>query len=496
MLSEVFSDHFAHRKNYLTEVDIRAKMLLVAAAIIIVVSARHPYVPLIVFFLSLVSLLGIRIPPWIILLRLAAPLSVAGVILVIQIFFYGIAEGLARGFLIMAKVIGATSLVIFLSMTTPVNKLLRGARWFKVPNTWVEIAMLSYRYIFVLLEDAITVRDAQKARLGYSGLARSLRSFGELMGATVIRTYDRSIAVYEAMMLRGYTGTERNIAWEEKRENFMINIMQVKNMRFCYPDGTSALQDINLSVKQGEFLGILGGNGSGKTTLLKILNGLLKTTEGGVYLEETNIKSINKESLFRKVCTMFQNPDDQLFAATVREDVSFGPRNMRLSEEEVADRVNSALNSVGILEFADKPVHNLSYGQKKRACLAGVLAMGPEVILLDEPTACLDPMGVSSIMRLLKEMNVKNQVTLVMTTHSVDLVPLFIDRVVVLDKGKMVKQGAPEEVFSDTATLRQANLRLPQIGHLFEVLKKRDGFDVDSLPLTIGQAREQLKQRR
>ena len=216
MLSEVFSDCFAQKRNYLTEVDVRAKMLFVAAAIIIVVSSQYPYVPLVVFFLSLVLLLGIRIPKRIILLRVAAPLGIAGAVLFMQIFFYGITEGLARGFLIMAKVLGAVSLIIFLSMTTPVNKLLNAARWFKIPNTWVEIAMLSYRYSFVLLEDAVTIRNAQKVRLGYSSLPRSLRSFGELMGATVIRTYDRSIAVYESMVLRGYNGTMQNVAWEER----------------------------------------------------------------------------------------------------------------------------------------------------------------------------------------------------------------------------------------------------------------------------------------
>lgn len=216
MLNKVFGDYFAQRTNYLTEVDARIKMLFVASAIIIVVSSRQPYVPLIVFFVSLVLLLGIKIPPRIILLRLAAPLGMAAIIFLMHIFFYGMIDGLARGLLIMGKVAGAVSLIIFLSMTTPVNKLLNAARWFKVPNTWVEIAMLSYRYSFVLLEDAITIRNAQKVRLGYSGLARSLRSFGELMGSTVIRVYDRSIAVYESMMLRGYDGTMRNAVWEEK----------------------------------------------------------------------------------------------------------------------------------------------------------------------------------------------------------------------------------------------------------------------------------------
>jgi len=133
-----------------------------------------------------------------------------------QIFFYGIQEGFARGFLNFAKVLGAVSLIIFLSMTTPVNKLLNAARWFKVPNTWIEIAMLTYRYSFVLLEDALTIRNAQKARLGYSSLARGLRSFGDLAGLTVIRAYDRSMAVYESMMLRGYNGTMRSTVWKKE----------------------------------------------------------------------------------------------------------------------------------------------------------------------------------------------------------------------------------------------------------------------------------------
>lgn len=217
MLREVFSDHFARKINLLTEVDARVKMFFSAAATVIVVSSRHPYVPLIVFTLCLIFLLGVRIPVRIILFRLAAPLGIAGVILVLQLIFYGmVPDGLGRGILIVAKVLGTVSLAIFLSMTTPVNKLLNAARWFKIPRTWVEIAMFSYRYIFVLLEDAMTVRNAQESRLGYSTLGRSLRSFGELVGTTVIRAYDHSLAVYEAMVLRGYDGSPRNYVWEEK----------------------------------------------------------------------------------------------------------------------------------------------------------------------------------------------------------------------------------------------------------------------------------------
>ena len=273
----------------------------------------------------------------------------------------------------------------------------------------------------------------------------------------------------------------------------MINILETKNTYFSYPDGTDVLQDINLSVKQGEFLGILGGNGSGKTTLLKILNGLLKTTKGEVYLEENNIKSINKDILFRKVCTCFQNPEDQLFSSTVGEDIAFGPTNMGLPKEEVKRRVYYALEAVEMAAFADKTIHNLSFGQKKRACLAGVLAMDPKVMLLDEPTSCLDPMGVNAIMQLLRKLNKEDGITMIMTTHSVDLVPLFIDRVVILNKGKIILDGKPEEAFSRAEIIREAKLRLPRIGHLFEILRKNDGVDFNNLPLTIGEAREEIR---
>ena len=273
----------------------------------------------------------------------------------------------------------------------------------------------------------------------------------------------------------------------------MKTILETKKLSFSYPDGASVLRNINLSVERGEFLGILGANGCGKTTLLKLLNGLLKPLNGEIYLEGEELKHKDKNILFRKICTMFQNPDDQLFSPTVGEDIGFGPANMGFSEEEVKIRVDYALNAVGMPQFFERPIHNLSFGEKKRICLAGVLAMCPDVMLLDEPTSCLDPMGVNSIMRLLKKLNKENGITMVMTTHSVDLVPLFIDRVVILNKGEIILDGRPEEVFSNIKVIRDAKLRLPRIGHLFEILRKSDGFNFHGLPLTIGQAREELK---
>lgn len=208
MIKEIFSDHFAHKRNYLSEIDPRLKLFFVSAAIIVLLFSSQPYGALIISFLSLVFLLNIKIPTRTILLRLAAPLGIVAVVIFVQ--------GLQQGLLIMGKVLGCVSLVIFLSMTTPVNKLLNAAFFLRIPRTWIEVAMLTYRYIFVLLEDAVVVRDAQMVRLGYSGLRRSLRSIGRLAGAVVVRAYDQSMAVYDAMVLRGYKGKIINPGWQDK----------------------------------------------------------------------------------------------------------------------------------------------------------------------------------------------------------------------------------------------------------------------------------------
>lgn len=214
MLNEVFSDYFAQRKNFLTQVDARIKIIFVSAAILTVITSGTASVGLLVILLVLGALSCIRIPFKIISLRLGSPLGIALTLLIIKIFFYH--EGLSSCLLIMSKIIGATGLILFLSMTTPLNKLLTACHWFKIPGAWIEICLISYRYIFVLLEDAITVFDAQRVRLGYTNWLRALRSIGALAGTIIIRAYDQSITTYEAMMLRGYRGKMQAMPQEER----------------------------------------------------------------------------------------------------------------------------------------------------------------------------------------------------------------------------------------------------------------------------------------
>ncbi|MFN3395571.1 MAG: energy-coupling factor ABC transporter ATP-binding protein [Thermodesulfovibrionales bacterium] len=268
--------------------------------------------------------------------------------------------------------------------------------------------------------------------------------------------------------------------------------LYVKIYSFKYPDGTTALSDISLEIKRGEFIGILGSNGSGKTTLLKVIDGLFKDFDGDVILDGANIKKLSPKEIYKKVGLVFQNPDDQLFASTVFEDVAFGPLNMGFPEEEVVRRVNDALRWVEMIEYAKKSIHNLSFGQKKRICIAGLLAMGHEILLLDEPTAGLDPMGEYKMMNLLTKLNKENGVTIVMATHSVDLVPLFLDRLYILSRGRIARSGMPEDVFTAPRDMSDVKLRLPQIAELIYKLKHEDKLPFNKIPLTIGEARREI----
>ena len=272
-------------------------------------------------------------------------------------------------------------------------------------------------------------------------------------------------------------------------------LFRLENISHQYSDGTLALNEVSLSFDKGERIALLGTNGSGKTTLLYHLNGILKPTSGKIYYEDKPLQYDSKSllELRKRVGFVFQDPNDQLFAPTVKQDVAFGPLNLGQSPEQVKKVVDDALKIVGMSEFIEKPPHFLSLGQKKRVALAGVLAMQPEVIIMDEPTSNLDPRATSEILHLLLQLNKESGITLLLATHDVDMVPLFANKLYILNKGKLVSEGTPKEIFSNGELIRQVNLRSPRITHLFEVLKREDNLPIDAqLPLTIGEARKEI----
>jgi cobalt transport protein ATP-binding subunit len=271
-------------------------------------------------------------------------------------------------------------------------------------------------------------------------------------------------------------------------------MIRTKALSFSYDGSTQVLREINLELRDGEFLALLGANGCGKTTLLKHLNGLLKPSSGKVFLDDKELSLFKDREIFWRVGMVFQDPNDQLFSASVGQDVAFGAVNLGLKSDEVARRTTEALKLVGASELSDKAIHTLSFGQKRRVAIAGVLAMEPETILLDEPTSGLDPKGASLIMRLLRKLNRERGITMIMSTHDVELVPLYSDRVAIMNKGQIIDEGPPGKVFANTGRIRDIQLRLPRIGHLIEILQKRDGMHFQNIPLTIGEARRELLQ--
>jgi len=268
--------------------------------------------------------------------------------------------------------------------------------------------------------------------------------------------------------------------------------LEAKGVVFAYPTGGLALDGVDFRLAGGEFVALLASNGSGKTTLLKLLVGLLKPRQGAVRLWGRDVAAMKQGEIYRQVGMVLQNPTDQLFAATVEEDVAFGPRNLGLSDAEVEERVVESLSLVSALPLRKRAIHHISFGEQKRVTIAGVLAMGPSVLLLDEPFAGLDPAGEAEIMRVLSCLNKKRGITVLLATHSVDMLPLFADRIYVLNHGAVLHQGPPEVIFRDDEILKTAHLRLPYISGLLYELKKYDGVPIDGLPLTIGEAREKL----
>jgi cobalt/nickel transport system ATP-binding protein len=268
--------------------------------------------------------------------------------------------------------------------------------------------------------------------------------------------------------------------------------LEADRVSFAYPNGFLALQDVVFRARRGEFVAMLASNGSGKTTLIKVLVGLLKPQQGTMRINGRELRTIPHTELHQCIGLVFQNPNDQLFAATVAEDVAFGPRNLGLPESEVQERVASALQAVAAASLHERAIQHLSFGEQKRVAIAGVLAMQPSILILDEATAGLDPAGEHQMMRLLGDLNRQHGITIVLATHSVDTLPLFADRIYLLNRGCVLKEGPAEHVFCDQQVIDRASLRLPYVSCLLDELKRFDGVPIDGLPLTLGEARRQL----
>ena len=279
----------------------------------------------------------------------------------------------------------------------------------------------------------------------------------------------------------------------------MTPILEIQNLSHVYSADTpferAALRDVSLSIQRGEFVGLIGHTGSGKSTLIQHFNGLLKPTSGRVLFDGEDIwkdVKFTREIRF-KVGLVFQYPEHQLFEETVYQDISFGPKNMGLSEEEIRARVERAAQFVGITDAElQKSPFDLSGGQKRRAAIAGVIAMEPDVLILDEPTAGLDPRGRESILQNIRDYQAAQHAAVVMVSHSMEEIASNVDRLLVMNHGQNVMNGTPAEVFSHAEELVEMGLAIPKMTQLFLALKRR-GVPVDTSVFSVEQARQALR---
>ena len=274
--------------------------------------------------------------------------------------------------------------------------------------------------------------------------------------------------------------------------------IELKNVTYTYSPGTAyeihALKDINLSIPDGQFIGIIGHTGSGKSTLIQHLNGLLRATSGAIYYDGENIyqEGYDMRTLRSKVGLVFQYPEHQLFEVDVFSDVCFGPKNLGLSKEEVEERAKKALTQVGLDEsYYKKSPFELSGGQKRRVAIAGILAMHPQVLILDEPTAGLDPKGRDEILDQVALLQKERKITVILVSHSMEDVARYVDRIIVVNDGKILFDDTPKQVFQHYKELESVGLAAPQVTYVVKALKEK-GWDIDTTATTVEEAKEAI----
>lgn len=276
--------------------------------------------------------------------------------------------------------------------------------------------------------------------------------------------------------------------------------IKVRNLTYIYDEGmpfeNRAIDDISFDIEDNDFVGLIGHTGSGKSTLIQHLNGLLKPSSGNIYINDFEItqKDINLTEIRKRVGVVFQYPEYQLFEETIEKDIAFGPGNMGLDQEEITKRVKASMEAVGLdyEKYREKSPFELSGGQKRRVAIAGVIAMDPEVLILDEPTAGLDPGGREEIFELIKKLHRERNITVILSSHSMDDMAKLVKTLIVMNKGKIEFMGNPREVFNNNAhRLKEIGLDIPQVLELAIKLREK-GFDIRQDIITPEEAKDEI----
>lgn len=409
-------------------------------------------------------------------------------------------EGMFQGLSAAARVASDMSWMASVFLTTPFTKILGALQRFRVPAILVETTAMAYRYAFLLIDEFIRMRDASRTRGGFQGYRKRITSTAMIMAQIILRVYDRAISIQVAMMARGANTGGKNRMNSLIESNACPNscdvtpdyldksvpILSCSNLSYSFLN-SRALTKTSLTVQKGEVVVLCGPNGAGKTTLLRLFSGILTPSEGEIFLCGQQLDKKTRNEAFRYVGILFQDPNEQLFCTHVREDIAYGPTNIGLETDDVEHLVETAMNLMEVTHLADRPIHMLSHGEMRRVGLAGLIAMRPPLILLDEPTANLDPASTQQFVRLLKHLNEHHGYTFVVVTHNINLASLIAKRIIILNEGRIIADGTLKKILTDEKLLERARLEPPLLTRLFQRITE-DTLSENDIPITIEEA--------
>jgi cobalt ECF transporter T component CbiQ len=471
-------------------------VLLLVLGVILVLFSRIPLRQVVFFFLA---------PAWatlIVFVGFSVGFGVTSLYQVGPVILYQ--EGIRLGLAAAARVVCDMVWISAVFLTTPFNTLMRALRWYRVPAILLDITAMAYRYAGLLWEEFHRMKISAVSRGGFRGWINRYHSTARILSQVILRSYDRSLRIQHAMFARGQLCEKKHseAGPDSIEDNSCPNrcnitpslsdpslpVLICTDVFHCYAE-TRSLKRLSMTVHQGEVVALCGPNGAGKSTLLKMIAGIISPDSGNITLCGKTLDPCGQQDIFRQVGILFQDPNDQLFCTHVQEDVAYGPINLGLDADEVDRRVAAAMDLMEVTHLAQRPIHRLSHGEMRRVGLAGVIAMQPPLILLDEPTASLDPASTQHLIRLIRHLNSHHGYTLIMVTHDINIASMIATRVIILDQGEIVADGTPRAILTDRRLLEGSRLEPPLLTRLFQEL---DDGSTDPIPLTIEEAIEKL----
>ena len=471
-------------------------VLLLVLGVILVLFSRIPLRQVVFFFLA---------PAWatlIVFVGFSVGFGVTSLYQVGPVILYQ--EGIRLGLAAAARVACDMVWISAVFLTTPFNTLMRALRWYRVPAILLDITAMAYRYAGLLWEEFHRMKISAVSRGGFRGWINRYHSTARILSQVILRSYDRSLRIQHAMFARGQLCEKKHseAGPDSIEDNSCPNrcnitpslsdpslpVLICTDVFHCYAE-TRSLKRLSMTVQQGEVVALCGPNGAGKSTLLKMIAGIISPDSGNITLCGKTLDPCGQQDIFRQVGILFQDPNDQLFCTHVQEDVAYGPINLGLDADEVDRRVAAAMDLMEVTHLAQRPIHRLSHGEMRRVGLAGVIAMQPPLILLDEPTASLDPASTQHLIRLIRHLNSHHGYTLIMVTHDINIASMIATRVIILDQGEIVADGTPRAILTNRRLLEGSRLEPPLLTRLFQEL---DDGSTDPIPLTIEEAIEKL----